>query len=171
MRTFLAFCLSILALGTVFGLELVLMLPSFDLGNAPIEVFCYDHDYGKEITVIFKDEDFPNPILDVLYDTYRFFKWGRVEDVETFFIRKETVFFPDDYASVTSFFQTENLHTRREISIDYFETLNGNIVVYVNTWNHMFSEKPLPGILYIPFFFKPREGTRGDVEKLYSWRH
>ncbi len=153
------------------GFGLILMVPTFDMENGPIDLFIFDHGDSLEITVVFSDEDHPDPVEDVLYDVYRFFKWGRVEDVETFFVMGHSVFFPDDYASVTSFFQTEDLHTRMEIPLSDFERLSGELVVYVNTWNHMFSEKPLPGVPYIPIRMNGREGTRETAEKIYSWKH
>jgi hypothetical protein len=153
---------------TILGISVVLMFPKIDLENAPIDFFYFDHGNAFEITVVFKDEDHPNKFLDPLYDLYRLMKWGRIKDIETFYIYRDKVVFPDDYASVTSFYQTKNLRTHAEIPLDEFQKFDGKIAVYVNTWNHMFSNKPLPGLEYVPFIFKPKIGTRSDAEKIYS---
>lgn len=42
--------------------------------------------YIIEVTYVFSDEDYPNPFLDWLYDRFREIAWGRIEDIETFFI-------------------------------------------------------------------------------------
>jgi len=42
--------------------------------------------YVIEVTYVFSDEDYPNPYLDWLYDRFREVAWGRLEDIETFFI-------------------------------------------------------------------------------------
>ncbi len=150
----------------IFGI--VLMFPSVDIENPPIAVFEDFDGESTEVTVVFSDEDHPNPLIDIVYDIYRLFRYGRVVDIETFVIKKDTVLFPDDFASVSSFHQTENLHTRAEIPIDEFELFDGELVVYVNTWNHMFSNKPLRGLTYIPVILKPERGGREDAERIYS---
>ena len=157
--------------GMIFGVGIILMFPKVDLENAPIDFFAFDYGKFVEVTIVFKDEDHPDPLIDPLYDTYRFLKWGRVEDIETFYVYEDKVVFPDDYASVTSFYQTKDLHTYMEVPIDEFEKRDGSILVYVNTWNHMFSNKPLPDLEYVPFHFKPRIGTREDAERMYSIYH
>ena len=68
------------------------------------------NEEGTEVTVVFLDEDHPNPIVDLIYDIFRFFRYGHVKDVETFFISENEVYFPGVYASATSFFEMENLH-------------------------------------------------------------
>ncbi len=157
--------------GMIFGVGIILMFPKIDLENAPIDFFIFDYGKFVEVTIVFKDEDHPDPLIDPLYDTYRFLKWGRVEDIETFYVYEDKVVFPDDYASVTSFYQTKDLHTYMEVPIDEFEKEDDSILVYVNTWNHMFSSRPLPDLEYVPFHFKPRIGTRKDAERMYSIYH
>ncbi len=154
-----------------FGIGVILMFPAIDMENGPIDFFVFDHGSSVEVTIIFKDEDHPNPFLDPLYDLYRLAKWGRIEDIETFYITATSVVFPDDYASVTSFSQTEGLHTHAEIPIGNFQVQDGKILVYVNTWNHMFSNKPLPNLEYVKVEFRARIGTREDAERIYSvWK-
>ncbi len=152
----------------MFGTEVILMFPRIDLNNAPIDFYSIKYGDLEEITVVFKDEDYPNKFTDVLYDVYRLVRWGRIEDVETFYIKGNTVIFPDDYAGDATFYQTKNLHNHAELPIDKFQKRNGKILVYVNTWNHMFSNKPILGLEYVPFYFVPKIGSREDVERIYS---
>ena len=151
-----------------FGIGVILMFPRIDLDNAPIDFYSIKYGDVEEITVVFKDEDYPSKFTDILYDTYRLMKWGRIEDVETFYIKGNVVIFPDDYSGDATFHQTENLHNHAEIPIDEFQKEDGKILVYVNTWNHMFSNKPIPGLEYVPFHFVPKIGSREDVERIYS---
>ncbi len=154
----------------VSAFSIVLKLPSVDSDNPPIEVMACQKDGYTQITVIFLDEDHPNPVIDFLYDIYRFFVWHRIYDIESFRVYEDRILFPDDFASVTSFFQTENLHTRNEIPLNDFETEDGQIVIYVNTWNHMFSNRPLHGYTYIAFHLKESTGCREDAERKYrAW--
>ncbi len=48
--------------------------------------------------MVFKDGDYPNKFTDILYDARRLAKWGRIEDVETFYIKKDRVIFPGNYS-------------------------------------------------------------------------
>jgi len=156
----------------VQGYALIFMVPTFDMDNPIIEVYAQVSEEGTEVTVIFLDEDHPNPIVDFIYDIFRFFKYGRVKDVETFFIFENEVYFPGVYASTTSFFETENLHHTKRVGIENFEIYDGETIIYVNTWNHMFCEKPLPGIPYVPVVVNSfLIGSREDVEKIHSWHH
>ncbi len=58
--------------------------------------------------MVFKDKDHPNKFTDIIYDACRLAKWGRIEDVETFYIKKDRVIFPDNYSGDATFHQTEN---------------------------------------------------------------
>ena len=70
----------------------VFSLPVSDIENGnDIESVYYDIEYDKlrlyvEITVVFKDEDHPNGLIDWIYDMIRKRKYKRIEDVETFFL-------------------------------------------------------------------------------------
>ena len=149
-------------------LSFILMFPSIDLSNAPVAVYECEIQDGTEVTIVFLDEDHPNPLIDPIYDIFRLFRWGRMKDVESFYVKDGSVLFPDDYASVSSFFQTHDLHERREVPLKDFEFLNGEMLVYVNTWNHMFSNLPIPSLTYVPMIFTPKVGCRSDVEKVLS---
>ena len=73
--------------------------PAIDInnGNSLIDTYAKVFDeriYGYslpgkyiiEVTFVFADEDHPNSILDRMYDALRLTTWGRIEDLETFFI-------------------------------------------------------------------------------------
>ncbi len=145
-------------------------VPVFDKSNSVCKIYSYDHGDKKEITIVFWDEDHPNPFVDLVYDIYRFFKWGRFYDVETFFVLKDYVLFEDDYCDSHSYYQLEGLHNSAKIPIDDFERTDNGLTIYVSTWNHMFSNRALANTEYMSFTVKGFSGTRKDVEKIYSWR-
>jgi len=72
-----------------FGLDVpYFMIPKKDIEgeNGIVEVaFGEAEDVnGVEVTVVFKDEDRPNHVEDVVYDAIRKPLFGRSEDIETF---------------------------------------------------------------------------------------
>ena len=152
-----------------FPSSLIFMIPAFDLENLPIEFYFCHTSEGTQITIVFEDEDHPNPVIDFVYDVYRYFKWGRIKDIESFYLKDDYIFFPDDYASVTGFFETENLHIEASIPLEEFDEFEGGKIVYINTWNHMFSEKPLKGVSYFILFPSFEEGCRIDAERKHSF--
>ncbi|MBC7116014.1 MAG: lysoplasmalogenase [Pseudothermotoga sp.] len=161
-----------LCLLSICGLALVLRLPEFDRKNGIKEVFIHDHGDRIEYTIVFWDEDHPRALTDLLYDLYRFYRWGRFYDIETFFVYPDRIYFPDDFCESESFFQLEDLHNPAELTLDLFEHLDGEPVVYVSTWNHMFSNKPLSGVGYLSYKVEDSvSGTRADAERNYSWRY
>lgn len=135
-----------------------------------LNIYTFNHGDKTEITVVFWDEDHPNFFIDFIYDVFRFIKWGRMYDIETFFITDNTVIFEDDFSESESYFQTENLHNYKEIPFKDFEKDGENVVIYVSTWNHMFSNKPLQGVDYVIYYSSNLEGTRNYVESIYSWK-
>jgi len=165
-KTFIFVILIFVVLG--FGVRI--KIPAFDKENSVRAIYSYEHADKIEITVVFWDEDHPKPFTDFVYDLYRFFKWGRFYDIETFFIFGDHVEFKDDFCDSRSYFQTENLHNKAQIPIESFEREDGQIVIYVSTWNHMFSNKPLQNTEYTSFDLGNLKGTRQDAEKIYSWR-
>jgi len=153
------------------------MIPEKDMGNDIIDVFVEKYENRVEITVVFKDEDHPNPFTNFFYDIYRFFKYGRVKDIETFFLiidgeKIKEVYFPGVYAGSHRYSDTEDLHGTITLPAKTFEFKDGRIVIFVNTWNHMFSNKPSKSVKYVEISdYKISKGTREDAEKVYSWRH
>lgn len=170
MKKLYRYTVLFLSLLCLFCFAIEIRIPTFDKSNSIHSIYYYDHGDRREVTVVFWDEDHPNPFVDFVYDIYRFFKWGRLYDIETFFVLKDRVLFEDDYCDSYSYYQLEDLHSRAEIPIDDFEKIDNNVIVYISTWNHMFSNKPLPNTEYISAGQSHFRGTRKDVEKIYSWR-
>lgn len=106
-----------------------------------------------EITVVFKDEDHPDNLKDFFYDIYRRFKYHRVDDVETFFIYYEIlknpfiklqplfVFFPDTYSYNQKFLEKHIKHYSDIIKIEDFKLIGKRPIIFINTWNHLFSNR------------------------------
>ncbi|MDK2886607.1 MAG: hypothetical protein PWP54_1165 [Thermosipho sp. (in: thermotogales)] len=170
MKKFFSLFIILSFLLSLFAIQFEIKLPNYDKENGVYKIYSFEHLDKEEITVVFWDEDHPNPFIDLVYDIYRFFKWGRFYDIETFFISKNSVIFEDDFSDSFSYFQTENLHNFKEIPFDEFEKDGNKIIIYVSTWNHMFSNKPLPDTEYITYFPGNLVGTRSEVEKIYSWK-
>lgn len=107
-----------------------------------------------EYSLIFYDEDYPAIITDILYDFYRTFKYKRIYDIESFQIKyvltdndkltkwiSEMVIFNKTYSDQQKFFDKKIKHFSKEISGNEFNKINDRIVIYINTWNHLFSNK------------------------------
>lgn len=163
------FILFVIIATTFFSIQFEIKLPIFDKNNGVYQIYTFEHQNKLEVTVVFWDEDYPNSLIDFIYDIYRFFKWGRFYDIETFFILDDKVIFEDDYCNSQSYFQTEKLHNYKELSTNTFEKDGEKLVIYVSTWNHMFLNKPLPNTNYITYFSTNLVGTRSDVEQFFSW--
>ncbi|MBB6063069.1 putative membrane protein YhhN [Thermosipho japonicus] len=163
------FILFVIITTTFFANQFEIRLPAYDKENGVYQIYTFEYPDKLEVTVVFWDEDHPSLFIDFIYDIYRFFKWGRFYDIETFFILDDRVIFEDDYCNSQSYFQTENLHNYKELSTDVFENDGEKLVIYVSTWNHMFSNKPLPNTNYITYFPTNLVGTRRDVEQFFSW--
>ena len=169
MRSITTFVLlSLLMLG--LGFSIYIKIPIFDRRNGVYDYYSSANGKG-EVTIVFTDEDHPNKFVDIMHDICRFFKWGRIYDIESFIISGDKFIFRDTFCNSESFFQTLNLHGSKEISVEKFEKINDEPVVYVSTWNHMFSNEPLKGIDYLSVHIKKfKNGSRKDVEKIHSWR-
>ena len=138
----------------------VFVIPAEDDENGPAFVFVEESRDGAhgllEITVVFVDEDHPSRFVDGVYDIYRRFKYGRVADVETFFIGFDpasgvvlSLRFDGTYAGDQPFDLGPVTHLSAQIEASRIELYGEGQrpVIYVTTWNHMFREAPLdPGM-------------------------
>lgn len=131
-----------------------------------------------EVTVVFSDEDHPAGLTDEFYDFYRRMKYHRVHDVETFrmyfdinSIVLSEIDFADVYSAEQRFKQKKVQHFSETVPATAFEYTNtgAHPVIYINTWNHMFSEKrnnpELKERLIADYL--QLSGTRAEVEQLF----
>ena len=175
------------------NLVLKIVQPKSDVeeGNGVEEVYmCYlkhGASWVIEVTVVFSDEDHPQPnsLDDIWYDVWRLISWGRVEDIETFYIILHPMRTFIKYEGL-AIILNESLGIRSiaPIGSDYksfgsaaheegTETLEGTeITIYVNTWNHAFSiqdtNKNTEKIVYEYTPDKAKIGLRLDAENNYS---
>lgn len=157
----------------------VFSLPALDSRNAIVEVFHERSADGSKIsvTVVFKDEDHPCWLADIPYDIYRFFRYGRIFDIETFYLylnadgSLQGIEFPGVYAGDHRFEDTRDLHGSAYITADEILFLEQRPVVYVNTWNHMFGPKPSfdRNAETLLFEYPLSPGGRDAAEVKYSW--
>ncbi|OAA30996.1 hypothetical protein AT15_08450 [Kosmotoga arenicorallina S304] len=153
--------------------------PDFDLKNGIVEVFYekQNDELKLSITVVFRDEDFPCFLVNIAYDVYRYFKYGRVEDIETFYLNLypdgtvKGVEFPGVFSANHKFKDTKDLHGSAKFTADEMDFINGRPVIYINTWNHMFGIKPSfdTGKEKLFFDYPVSQGNRLEAERKYSW--
>jgi hypothetical protein len=109
-----------------------------------------------EVSLVWADEDYPNnPVLDAAYDAIRLAVWGRIQDIETFFItvdragglfyrvgfiaigigRPGIQFIDGCYSGAQTW--TGNNHYEAKIDRINFSKTQEHVWINVNTWNHM----------------------------------
>jgi|Deesub1362A_J573_1020465.scaffolds.fasta_scaffold03928_7 hypothetical protein len=81
-------------------------------------------------TMYYYDEDHPNPDLDPLYDAIRQATYGRIEDIETFYVRTSDnmICFDEIWSNDKTFAEPVGQH-----GIAYFSSTSR---IYVSVWNH-----------------------------------
>ncbi|RLE62628.1 MAG: hypothetical protein DRJ38_09330 [Thermoprotei archaeon] len=176
-----------------------IVIPSKDLedgnGLEALYVCAYKGDFygyplsGKiilEVTLVFSDED--SPSRDVEYDVWRLVAWGRIEDIETFFIvmneetgkvekisfRGLTIRMKDwpNERRISPIGSGGASYTSAAHELLIFEDGDGPLVIYVNTWNHALSLNDnnifLEKHSYRLGDIKVHVGKRVDAENDYS---
>ncbi|MDF1666350.1 MAG: hypothetical protein P1V97_31665 [Planctomycetota bacterium] len=159
----------------------IFAVPVEDAENPIIAVFfgALSQDI-VEVSVVFSDEDHPLSLIDVLYDSYRWnFAWKREADVESFHLcfpkghragtSPSSISFPTTFAGVQRFDETLVTHFSAELPYDEFHKEDQRPVIYVQTWNHLYSNRSGGGVSNWKMISDYRElrGTRQDVEKLF----
>ncbi len=148
--------------------------------------------YIIEVTYVFSDEDYPNPIIDRAYDWYRYIEWGRFEDIETFFliVDKSTgrvdklsfvglqIYWWNPFYGEWRFIDpiysgsaTWNTGVHEKAKVTSFNTNGTHPIVYINTWNHAIGERDNnPSMRDVAFntWLNPVEGSRINAENEYS---
>jgi hypothetical protein len=159
----------------------VFVVPVCDHRNAIEKVYFHSGEMkGEEITevtVLFRDEDQPFFIFDQVYDLYRRFKYHRRKDIETFFLHQEStgkgvqsIDFGDTYSRDQKFRKGLVVHYHEVIGRGRLEMKGERPVIYINTWNHLFSEKDTnPGLEKTVYeTYASFSGTRKDAEPGFS---
>jgi len=117
-------------------------IPAVDIeGRNNLQTIYYaEYENGTEITLLFKDEDRPNALLDGVYDTIRKPLFGRKSDIETIFIIKDSVEFPGTYAGKQEWNEKIPKHEEATVELSKFEKKEKDPVLWINTWNHLIGE-------------------------------
>ena len=152
---------------------------------------------AAELHVVTADEDHPLPVVDQLYDAQRWFGlvepsrtfpyirrargrggYRRIADVETVIVTLDparpssptAIRFPGTYSGDQRWNVLLARHHSAEIPFDQFDLEDGRPVLYVNTWNHLFSNDPTNGcddhrlVGDYPVYL----GTRADVQRHFD---
>ncbi len=169
--------------------EIVVLQPLIDVerGNALTQVYACQYFRGghrvTEVTLVFGDEDRPpsGSKLDVWYDAWRLVSWGRIRDLETFYIVEKEGAYEVDFTGLQLILK-ETLGVRKippigsgkrrfhEPGHEYeVEVVKGEtITIYVNTWNHALSTVDTnPGLEKLSFRLEDvgfRVGSRVRAE-------
>lgn len=97
-------------------------------------LYLIDVYYNETTTVYvlhFQDEDHPNLLVDQFYDMIRRIIYGRIEDVETFYVKNNTIVFPDIWDNNKPYAYPIGQHGYKE------RAYTPQTVIYVsNVWNH-----------------------------------
>lgn len=124
-------------------------------------------------SVVTKDEDFPK--IDLLYDAWRKFFFGRIKDIETFSYlykanslknKPDRMRFNFTYSGKKKF--PKIAHFSKTVPFDKFKTKNNRPIIYINTWNHSFSETDNNPNLKKSYITKYPiySGRRSDAERI-----
>ena len=89
-------------------------------------------DCSVKYTLTFTDEDHPIPWIDSWYDDIRMDVYGRITDIETFYVDDDQIEFIGVWSDEQTFYKLIPLHYTSEMSFQ-------NTVYVSNTWNHMMS--------------------------------
>ena len=89
-------------------------------------------DCSVKYTLTFTDEDHPIPWIDSWYDDVRMDVYGRITDIETFYVDDDQIEFIGVWSDEQTFYKLIPLHYTSEMSFQ-------NTVYVSNTWSHMMS--------------------------------
>ena len=96
---------------------------------------------GHQVTLVFEDENLrEHGIFDFVYRIFRFFKYRRTVDIETFEIRDEQMDFKKIYSGDHTLFN-DSIHETKKVAIKYYFQDTNHPVIFVNTSNHALAEK------------------------------
>ncbi len=175
------------------GFSLSIVQPHEDVanGNGLEAVYlCTFEEGGRtivEVTLVFRDEDKPQPnsAEDLWYDVWRLVAWGRVEDIETFFVylygSKAIVKFEGLALVLEGSMGLREIAPIGSGSKSFYSSAHVNdegssnlkeLTVYVNTWNHALGLRDNNPAMTKDVFslsdLSVRIGSRLDAENEYS---
>ncbi len=120
-------------------------------GNRLEIIYCSRREtpFGKriELNLVFQDERHPSVWKDRIYRIYRSFKYGRHKDIETIRLQfsksgeLSTVHLKNVYSGKQKFAEDPVYHFDSVLKSEQLMKKNQKNVLFINTWNHMFSEK------------------------------
>lgn len=91
-------------------------------------------------TLVFEDENLRRfGIFDFIYRIYRFFRFHRTVDIESFEICGDELVFDKTYSGKHILFD-DNIHESATVPIKYYFQDKNHPVVFVNTANHTFAD-------------------------------
>jgi hypothetical protein len=155
----------------------IFRIPACDAKN-PLEqvYFSFKAESGDsvlEMSLVFKDEDQPFFLIDAAYDLFRRFKYHRKKDIETVYLHYDTVSgllknidFGDAYSGDQHFSKGIVKHFHAVISADRIAVEQGRPLLFINTWNHLFSERDTnPDLAKTSYrTYTCLKGSRSDAE-------
>ena len=120
----------------------VIYQPNIDAWkNILREIQVHPVNNGHEVTLVFEDENLrEHGVFDFIYRIYRFFKYGRTVDIETFEIQDGQFDFRKIYSGDHTLFK-DSIHETKKVGIKYYFQDTNHPVVFVNTSNHALAEK------------------------------
>lgn len=129
-----------------------------------------------ELSLVFRDERHPSFWKDAVYRIYRGFKYGRHKDIESLRLQfsktgeLSTVHLKNVYSSDQKFSADPVEHFDSVLTADRLAKEEKKPVLYINTWNHMFSEKDQnPELLKKKLNnVELRTGTREQLDSFYG---
>ncbi|MCJ8306059.1 MAG: hypothetical protein MJK05_03355 [Nitrosopumilus sp.] len=100
------------------------------------EINVHKKDNVYEVTLAFEGEVLRKFFLvDIFYKIYRFFKYKRTRDIETFEIRENQFYFENIYSDNDTLFD-DSTHNKKIIPIKYYFSNNNHPIIFINTSNH-----------------------------------
>ncbi|EMJ96820.1 surface adhesion protein Lsa23 [Leptospira alstonii] len=149
-------------------------------GNGLEIIYCNRRETpsGKkiELSLVFQDERHPSFWKDEVYRIYRGFKYGRHKDIESIRLHfsetgeLSTVHLKNVYSGEQRFAEDPVRHFDSVLKSEQLMKEERKPVLFINTWNHMLSEKDLNPELSKKKLdsVELRTGSREELDAFYS---
>ncbi|WP_078130533.1 surface adhesion protein Lsa23 [Leptospira alexanderi] len=149
-------------------------------GNRLEIIYCSRRETpsGKriELNLVFQDERHPSVWKDRIYRIYRSFKYGRYKDIETIRLQfsksgeLSTVHLKNVYSGKQKFAEDPVYHFDSVLKSEQLMRENQKTILFINTWNHMLSEKDSNPELSKKKLdsVELRTGSREELDLFYS---